>query len=86
MHETAPVWLPAYAVAEGKPAHVLGVLGLAVGLSKHLSGEAELERNQSPTALECAGLSHEHRAAADERETRYLEITDRRFTRPNRCC
>src|SRR5207342_2774944 len=44
LRETDPVWLPDYAVAEARPLHVLGLIGLAFALAKELSGEAQMER------------------------------------------
>ena len=44
LHETGPVWLPDYAVAEGKPLHIAGTAALALALAKEWSGESHLER------------------------------------------
>jgi len=46
LHETPPVWLPDYAVAEGQPLRLLSIVTLALALAKELSGEAHLERAQ----------------------------------------
>ncbi len=54
LHETEPVWLPDYAVAESRPLHVAGAVGLALALAKELSGEAEMDRTrQAATICEC---------------------------------
>jgi carbon starvation protein len=61
LHETPPVWLPEYAVAEGQPLRLFSLLALALALAKELSGEAYLERAQITTSackcteLGCAG-------------------------------
>jgi len=84
LHETAPVWLPGYAVAENKPVHVAGVIGLGFALAKELSGEGEMERHKCAT-VECA--SHEHLQVEGRRERAfYLEMTERRFNGIRRCC
>ena len=44
LHETEPVWLPVYAVAEAKPLHLFSLFALGIALAKELSGEATLDR------------------------------------------
>ena len=46
LHETEPVWLPDYAVAEDRPLHLAGTAALALALAKEWSGESHLERAQ----------------------------------------
>src|SRR5712691_10330895 len=54
LHETAPVWLPDYALAEGKPLRLFGLFALALALAKEWSGETALERAQETTRMcEC---------------------------------
>ena len=79
LRETEPVWLPDYAVAEGKPLRVLGLFALAFALAKELSGEAQLERAQKQV---CECSAH----AAPSPEKIYVETTEQRFTGVNRCC
>jgi carbon starvation protein len=57
VRETPPVWLPDYAVAEGKPLKLLGLFALAFALAKELSGEAQLERAREQRAMSqtCGG-------------------------------
>jgi carbon starvation protein len=56
LQETAPVWLPEYAVAEGQPLRLFSLLALALALAKELSGEAHLERAQQRASVcGCAG-------------------------------
>ena len=90
--ESEPVWLPEYAVAETRPAQVMGVVALSCALAKELSGEAHLARAQ-----QMAMVCHCRPDAADFRtadkltttpsvEKIYLEVTEKRFTGVNRCC
>lgn len=46
LHETEPVWLPDYVLANEKPLHLFGLLALVLALARELSGEAEIERLQ----------------------------------------
>jgi hypothetical protein len=85
LHETPAVWLPPYAVAESKPANLWGALGLAFGLAKHLSGEAELDRHKT-TAAESADLCQGHRETCPTATSQYECATERRFNGINRCC
>ena len=79
LRETEPVWLPDYAVAEGKPLRVLGLFALGFALAKELSGEAQLERAQKQVC-ECV-------APADKSaEKIYVETTEQRFNGIKRCC
>ena len=43
LHESTPVWLPEYALAESRGRPILGFLALGVTLAKELSGEAHVE-------------------------------------------
>ncbi len=97
LRETAPVWLPDYAVAEGRPLKLFGLLALALALARELSGQAAVERAQAhPAACGCvesgtthlsAGLAGESKAAgAASRQRAYLNAAERRFTGVNRCC
>jgi carbon starvation protein len=64
LRESPPVWLPAYALVEGKPAGLLGLLALGFALVKELSGEAELDRAQRPVpAGACSGAHTGHAVA-----------------------
>ncbi len=102
LHETAPVWLPDYALAEGKPLRLFGLFALALALAKEWSGETALERaQQTARACECgqpdrggagavAAISLPgERQPADQRKTRQrlqTELAARRFNGVNRCC
>jgi len=82
LHETAPVWLPDYALAERKPHHLLGLLALAAGLLREWSGEADFERTRQRQA-ECACPAHPTEAA---RTRAYLDTLDDRYRNVRRCC
>jgi carbon starvation protein len=56
LHETAPVWLPNYAVAEGRPFRVFSLFALLLALARELSDEAPMERaRQASLACNCHG-------------------------------
>lgn len=96
LHETEPVWLPDYAVAEGgrgMGAGAAGAAALALALAKELSNEAALERAQHQV---CAG-SHACESAQHPRTgvpgcdrsdagKLYVEVTEQRFNGVRRCC
>jgi hypothetical protein len=44
LHETAPTWLPDYALLDAKPLNIFGALGLAILLVKELSGQSAIDR------------------------------------------
>ncbi|MBI4327864.1 MAG: carbon starvation protein A [Chloroflexi bacterium] len=72
IHETEPVWLPEYALAEGKPLRLFGLFALAFALLKELSGEAELERAQQ-TANTYPCHRAENRKGEDRRDAKDAE-------------
>jgi carbon starvation protein len=93
LRETEPVWLPDYAVAESRPLHVVGAVGLALALAKELSGEAEMDRTRQAASLcECehgkigcpAALNASQSRQAEARI--YLDVAERRFKGVKRCC
>ncbi len=79
LRESEVMWLPDYAVAEGKPLKVLGLFALAFALAKELSGEAQLEQAQKQV---CECVAHADKSA----EKIYVETTERRFNGVRRCC
>jgi len=85
LHETEPVWLPDYAVTEGKPLRIAGAAALALTLAKELSGESQLERARQQAATVCECSHHEHVAAKSDKQL-YDEVTKERFTGVRRCC
>jgi carbon starvation protein len=95
LRESDPVWLPEFAVAEGRPLALFSLLTLAFALAKELSGEAALERAEQ-TANTCACgspshhkvnlLGHDRESLAPTREQLYVETLEKRFSGINRCC
>jgi carbon starvation protein len=88
LSETAPVWLPAYAVAETKPFGIWSLLTLALMLAKELSGETAMARLEEKNAAAC-GARECVAAHSDPRQRQahaYLEVAQRRFDGINRCC
>ena len=94
LKESDPVWLPNYAAADARPFKLFGVLALAVGLAKELSGEAALERAQKTAApCQCGGAdavnllgeASDHPTTLSRPEL-YQEVVERRFRGVNRCC
>ena len=84
-HESEPVWLPDYAVAEGKPLRVAGTAALALTLVKELSGESRMERARQQATIACECSHHENVAAKTDKQI-YDEVTKERFTGVRRCC
>jgi len=79
LRESDPIWLPDYAVTEGKPLKLLGLFALALALAKELSGEAQLERaRQQSVICECEAHGHDARL--------YQRVTEERFNGIRRCC
>jgi len=95
LRESDPVWLPEFAVAEGKPLALFSLLALAFALAKELSGEAALERaRQTANTCVCGSPSHPKvnllgetdTSRAPTREELYVESLEKRFNGINRCC
>jgi carbon starvation protein len=96
LKESEPVWLPDYALAEGRRLQFLGLFTIVFALLKELSGEGEMERMQQ-NCLRCEtpqggrheGDSADHEAAFTRgvRNSRaYLAMTESRFKGIRRCC
>jgi carbon starvation protein len=64
LSETAPVWLPEYAVAEGSPRGWWGWLALAMLAVKEVSGQAACERAQQQALCACGHLHETSSQAA----------------------
>jgi carbon starvation protein len=90
LRETAPTWLPDYAVTEGSAGKTLGLFALLFALAKHLSGEDAIERAQrqaSHCPCATAGVSLLGRDnTKPSPAAAYVETAERRFNGPNRCC
>jgi hypothetical protein len=87
LRETPPVWLPEYAVTEGRPLHLFQFLTLGLLMIKELSGEAAMERARHPAhACACAKTPETGPAAIEHRRRIYLQVAEKRFKGINRCC
>ena len=95
LRESDPVWLPEFAVTEGKPLALFSLLAVAFALAKELSGEAALERaRQTANTCVCGSPAHhkisllgEKKASqAPSKEQLYVETLEKRFNSINRCC
>jgi len=92
LRESDPVWLPEFAVAEGKPLALFSLLALAFALAKELSGEAALERARQPAnTCVCGSIAHHKINLLGEKdpatkEQLYLETLEKRFKGISRCC
>jgi carbon starvation protein len=102
LHETKPVWLPDYAVAEGKPLRLFSLFTLALALARELSGEAALDRaQQTASVCDCVPskvnaakpmieidlLGEKRKAKAlEKRKELYVRLAEKRFNGINRCC
>ena len=88
LRESEAVWLPDYAVAEGRPLKVLGPFAVALGIARQLTDQAALEREpQAAPVCMCEGAGIQ--LFPDERAGRgemYARVVERRFNGINRCC
>ena len=92
LRETAPVWLPEYAVVEGKPLPLFQFLMLGLLMVKELSGEAAMDRARRADQV-CACQEHSAQGKSEASQTEiarerkiYLQVTEKRFKGINRCC
>ena len=78
LHETAPVYLPDYALKESGPnlRSAAGAAALAFGLAKELSGETQFERAKENV---CACEPH-----SDQKV--FAQVTEEKFNGVRRCC
>ena len=90
LHETEPVWLPDYAVAEGRPLHIAGTVALALALAKEWSGESHFERARQcecSRVCENADVPRTHVRGYDKTAQQiYVAATEQRFNGVRRCC
>ena len=87
LSETEPVWLPDYAVAEGKPVGWWSFFTLGFLLLKEVSGESAVDRAQTCVPLKVDLLGGNDAMAKTQRGQAYVLAAERRFEGgPNRCC
>ncbi|MEY2407796.1 MAG: carbon starvation protein [Verrucomicrobiota bacterium] len=90
--ESEAVWLPDYAVAEGKPLRLFGVFAVALGMARELTDEAALERERKCAQMcVCRGpvinlLNEDRPIVPPEPGELYAKVVERRFSGVNRCC
>ncbi len=80
LHESPAVWLPDYAIAEGKPVRWFGLFALFLAFLREVSGEADLER---------AEAKHACSATVDpvpDRGQAYAHHVSDRYKSIRRCC
>jgi len=81
LREAEPVWLPEPGLGMPGSWNAMGVIALIFALTRELSGEAAMEREQSlainAPACECGKA---------EAAQQYVAFTTRKFTGINRCC
>jgi carbon starvation protein len=99
LQESPPVWLPEYAVVEGKPFNWFGLASLIFLMAKELSTEAAIEREQQRAVYECAPVAGDQVvvslsggdnlpkvAAPLTTGEAYEKVTERRYEGVTRCC
>ncbi len=87
LSETEPVWLPEYAVAEGKPVGWWSFFTLGFLLVKEVGGESAVDRAQACVPLKVDLLGGSDAMAKAQRGQAYVLAAERRFEGgPNRCC
>lgn len=83
LHETDPVWLPDYAVAEARSWHWLSLGALTLALLRELTGEAEFRRDTDRIALNAESGCDQHAQGEGER---WKQLQDARYRNVRRCC
>lgn len=81
LHETAPSWLPDYALREESGPSlrdVAGAAAIALGLARELSGETHFERARQQV---CTHACEQHDA-----RTIFAQATEEKFNGVRRCC
>jgi carbon starvation protein len=89
LSESAPVWLPDYALVEAKPLHMVGLIALILAMAKEISGEAAIERAHPAHICEHLEIAPNipcSTKASSADTAKYLDATERRFNGINRCC
>jgi carbon starvation protein len=92
LRETAPVWLPDYALTDARRPPLGGMIAIFIALAKELSVEAGLERAQARSAVcRCdAGDLQESTGAPVAQPSSdgrlYADLTEQRYNGVRRCC
>ena len=85
LSETAPVFLPASALAEPRPLPVMSAAVLGFTLLKELSGETAIDRAQACACAQTTDASSPSLTKA-RRQNAFLTATEHRYRGVNRCC
>ena len=95
LHEADAVWLPDYAIAEGKPLKFLGLFALGLSLLRHWTDASAIDRAEKTStvcvrdgACECAPTVNllGEEAPLPHRGELYANVVEERFRGVNRCC
>ena len=96
LHEADAVWLPDYAIAEGKPVKFLGLFALGLSLLRHWTDASAIDRAEKAAttvcvrdgACDCAPTVNllGEEAPPPHRGELYAKVVDERFRGVNRCC
>jgi carbon starvation protein len=94
LSETAPVWLPDYAIAEARPLGVVSLIALSLALLREVSGEAAVDRAErhaqmrrpAGAPLEVDLLAGRIAPAPVTRGEAYVQAAERKFDGINHCC
>ena len=95
LHEADAVWLPDYALAEGKPVKFLGLFALTLGLLRHWTDASAIDRAEKTSTVcirdgscDCAPTVNllGEEAPLPHRGELYAKVVDERFRGVNRCC
>ncbi len=84
--EADAVWLPDYAVAEGKPVKWWNLFALALLFAKELSGQGAVDRAQACVPPKVNLLGGHAAMERDARAQAYVKAAEQRFDGVNRCC
>jgi carbon starvation protein len=85
LRETAPVWLPDYAVREARSPGLAAAIPLGVALLREITGEADFERSRARAMEATMCAHHHHRVEVDERAI-WAESLEHRYKGIRRCC
>jgi len=92
LRETEPVWLPDYALAEGRPLNVMGLVAVGCAFGQRIirrgaprtgAGNDRQSAIARPAKLICRRRMRDCHQGTGQI---YVEVTEKRFDGVNRCC
>jgi carbon starvation protein len=83
LRESDPVWLPEYALREGNPARVAGLMTVAFALVKEVSGQGSIERAQMSARISAPQTAGPGQPTAGQV---YAAASEQQFKGFTRCC